>query len=323
MTQITTAKPLALELETCLPGTESEASDPAEYVSLPVRIANLLAITLPLIGFVTAIVMLWGVAFNWAYLGLLLGGYLLTGLGITVGFHRYFTHKSFETSRPVQAVLGVLGSMALEGPLLTWAAMHRQHHQHSDRDKDPHSPHTHGDGLRGFLAGLFHSHCGWLLSREHENADKYVPDLRRDPLISFISRTFLLWTILGLLIPAAIGGLVAGNWTGVFLGFLWGGLGRIFLVHHITWSVNSVCHIWGTRPFRSQDHSRNNALFGLLAFGEGWHNNHHAFPASAKHGLSKGQFDLSYQVIRGLSLLGLAWDVRVPSRDRLEAKLRA
>jgi stearoyl-CoA desaturase (delta-9 desaturase) len=157
--------------------------------------------------------------------------------------------------------------------------------------------------------------------REPENLEKYVPDLQKDPLVRFISKTFFVWTLLGLIIPAAIGGLVTGTWMGVLLGFLWGGLARIFLVHHVTWSVNSVCHLWGSRPFRSHDHSRNNALFGILAFGEGWHNNHHAFPASAKHGLRPWQFDLSYTVIRALELVGLARDVRVPTPERQEAKL--
>jgi stearoyl-CoA desaturase (delta-9 desaturase) len=152
---------------------------------------------------------------------------------------------------------------------------------------------------------------------------RYTPDLRADPVTRAVNRQFYWLALAGLVIPAVLGGVLTLSFKGAFLGFLWGGLVRIFLVHHITWSVNSVCHIWGTRPFRSQDHSRNNAIFGVLALGEGWHNNHHAFPASAKHGLGKGQFDLSYTVIRGLALVGLAWDVRVPARERLEAKLRA
>ncbi len=323
MTQITDSVLTRVQLSSATPHDDTGHDHPAERISVPMQLANFFAIVLPLAGLVAAIALLWGIAFDWIHLAMLLGGYVLTGLGITIGFHRYFTHKSFETSRPVQAALGILGSMAVEGPILTWAALHRQHHQHSDHDDDPHSPHTHGHGIKGFLQGLFHSHCGWLLVRGRENIDRYAPDLKRDPLILFLNKTFLLWTILGLLIPAAIGGLVTWTWWGVLLGFLWGGLARIFLVHHITWSVNSVCHIWGSRPYRSQDHSRNNAIFGVLALGEGWHNNHHAFPASARHGLGWWQFDLSYVIIRTLQLLGLAWDVRVPSADRMRAKLRA
>ena len=324
MTQIAPSLPqaakLALELEQPIEVSIDEP-EPVEYVSPALRTANFLAITLPFAGLIAAIVMLWGVAFNWVYLAMFLGGYVLTGLGITIGFHRYFTHKSFEAPRVVQATLGILGSMALEGPLLTWAATHRVHHQHSDRHDDPHSPHTHGEGFKGFIQGLVHSHFGWLFVREPENLEKYVPDLQKDPLVRFISRTFFVWTLIGLVVPAVIGGLVTGTWMGVLLGFLWGGLARIFLVHHVTWSVNSVCHLWGSRPFRSHDHSRNNALFGILAFGEGWHNNHHAFPASARHGLRPWQFDSSYIIIRGLELVGLARDVRVPTPERQEAKL--
>lgn len=326
MTQIAPQVPLAtklsLELEQPIDPLELESgAEELELAPLSIRIANLVAITLPFAGLIVAVVMLWGVAFNWVYLAMFLGGYVLTGLGITVGFHRYFTHKSFEAPRAVQAAMGILGSMALEGPLLTWAATHRLHHQHSDRTDDPHSPHTHGEGFSGFWQGLIHSHFGWLFMKEPENLAKYAPDLEKDPLVQFISKTFLLWTFIGLALPALVGGLVTGTWMGVLLGFLWGGLARIFLVHHVTWSVNSVCHLWGSRPFRSHDHSRNNALFGILAFGEGWHNNHHAFPASARHGLKTWQFDLSYLVIRGLGLIGLARDIRVPTPDRLQAKL--
>lgn len=328
MTQIAPPVPLAtklsLELEQPAAPYEGDGdTDTLELAPLPVRLATLVSILLPFAGLIIAVVLLWGVAFNWVYLAMFLGGYLLTGLGITVGFHRYFTHKSFEAPRAVQATLGALGSMAVEGPLLTWAATHRLHHQHSDRDADPHSPHTHGEGFTGFIKGLVHSHFGWLFMKEPENLAKYAPDLAKDPLVRFFDRTFVWWMLLGLVLPAVVGGLVTMSWSGVGLGFLWGGLARVFFVHHVTWSVNSVCHLWGSRPFRSHDHSRNNALFGILAFGEGWHNNHHAFPASARHGLRAWQFDLSYLVIRALGLVGLAWDIRVPTADRQKAKLRA
>ena len=279
-------------------------------------------ITIPFAGLIAAIVLLWGVGFSWLYLGLLLGGYVLTAFGITVGYHRLFTHKSFRTNAPVKVVLGALGSMAVEGPIIQWVATHRRHHQHSDRPGDPHSPHEHGEGVMSVLKGFLHSHFGWFFSPAptQERMERYVPDLMADKAVRWTSKLFLVWVALGLLIPAGIAFAVTGTWTGALLGLIWGGLVRIFLVHHVTWSVNSVCHLWGARPFSSHDHSRNNLLFGVLAFGEGWHNNHHAFPTSARHGLSWWQIDVSYMLIRLMGLLGLAKDIRVPSPERIEAK---
>jgi stearoyl-CoA desaturase (delta-9 desaturase) len=247
--------------------------------------------------------------------------YLATALGITVGYHRLFTHRSFSAPAAVRFVLGVLGSMAVEGPVIQWVAEHRKHHQHSDGAEDPHSPHAHGEGTVALLKGFFHAHLGWMLIRPAiTGLARYVPDLHADRTVRWVSRLFPLWAVLGLLIPAGLGGLLTLSWMGVLLGFLWGGLVRIFLVHHITWSVNSVCHLWGTRPFNAHDHSRNNVLMGILALGEGWHNNHHAFPASARHGLRWWQLDLSYLVIRLLVLCRLASEVRVPSPERIAAK---
>jgi len=237
-----------------------------------------------------------------------------------VGYHRLFTHRSFKTPRPVAALLATLGSMAVEGPLLHWVAVHRRHHQHSDEHDDPHSPHAHGTTLWGIARGMWHAHMGWLMQAPPRGLVRYVGDLRRDTMIRRMSRLFPLWVLLGLLIPAVLGGLLTMSWTGVLLGFIWGGLVRIFLVHHVTWSINSVCHIWGSRPFQCHDESRNNPIFGVLAFGEGWHNNHHAFPTSARHGLRWWQIDVSYLVIRGMALVRLAHDVRVPTADRVAAK---
>ncbi|HRQ72398.1 MAG TPA: acyl-CoA desaturase [Phycisphaerales bacterium] len=305
------------------PFVDAIENEPAQRASFLFRLVNLLAVVVPFIGLVAAIVLLWGVGFGWVHLWLLVGGYMLTGLGVTVGYHRLFTHRSFRTNRAVTAVLGVLGSMAVEGPILSWVATHRQHHQHSDRDDDPHSPHGHGEGIRGFFHGLLHAHFGWLFLGQQSDPDRYVPDLQADPLVRGISRLFVLWVVLGLAIPAGIAWAVTGAWTGAFLGLLWGGLVRVFLVHHVTWSINSVCHLWGSRPYRTHDHSRNNPIFGVLGFGEGWHNNHHAFPASARHGLRWWQFDLSYLVIRGLALVRLARDVRVPRPEHVASKRAA
>jgi len=289
---------------------------------LRLRIVYLLAILLPFVGLIAAVVLVWPFGFNWVHLALLLTMYILTGLGVTVGYHRLFTHKSFETGRIMTFIIGVLGSMAVEGPILRWVATHRRHHQHSDSDDDPHSPHAFGAGLRAMIRGLWHAHVGWILRHPIPDLDRYVPDLRRDRLVRAISATFPLWVVAGLVIPAALGGLLTMSWTGVLLGFVWGGLARIFLVHHVTWSVNSVCHIWGRQPFDCHDESRNNVVCGILAFGEGWHNNHHAFPTSARHGLRWWEVDTSYLVIRGLAAIGLARNIRIPAPERVVSRLR-
>jgi stearoyl-CoA desaturase (delta-9 desaturase) len=284
-------------------------------LSLGIWVVTFLVVLVPFLGLAGAAVLLWGWGFSWVYLGLLLGMYLPTGLGITVGFHRLFTHRSFETSGAVKFVLGVLGSMAVQAPLLKWVAVHRLHHQHSDRPDDPHSPHSHGRGALGVLRGLWHAHIGWVFQAEPPDLDRYVKDLHQSRLLRVVHALFLVWVAAGLLLPSLLGGLLTGTCAGVWLGLLWGGLTRIFLVHHLTWSVNSVCHLWGSRPYRSGDQSRNNYVFGVLSLGEGWHNTHHAFPTSARHGLRWWQPDLSYYVIRGLALLGLAWKVKLPSEE--------
>ncbi|CAN5745264.1 hypothetical protein BH11PLA1_BH11PLA1_07190 [soil metagenome] len=291
-------------------------------VPLATRVANAVGILVPLLGLIVAIVLLWGVAFNWMYLALLMGMYLVTGLGITVGFHRYFTHRSFKGPKWVTALLGITGSAAMQGPVLEWVAVHRRHHECSDEEHDPHSPHTHGGGIAGAIGGAIHAHFGWLLSKKNSSYMRYVVDLQKDPVIRFIDKTFLVWVALGLVVPAAIAGLATMSWTGALLGMLWGGLVRIWMVHHITWSVNSVCHIWGTRPYESGDHSRNNVIVGVLALGEGWHNNHHAFPASARHGLQWWQFDLSWICVWAMSKVGMAKEIRIPSEAKMKAKLK-
>jgi stearoyl-CoA desaturase (delta-9 desaturase) len=283
--------------------------------SLAVRVTTLLAVILPLVGLVAAVFFLWGWGFSWVELGLLLGMYALTALGVTVGFHRLFTHRAFETNRVVQFILGVLGSMSVQGPLLKWVALHRRHHEHSDRPGDPHSPHFHGRGVPGLLRGLWHAHLGWMFQPDPPDLPRYVKDLRHSALLRMVSALFPVWVAAGLLLPGVLGGLLTGTWVGAWYGLAWGGLARIFLVHHVTWSVNSVCHLWGRQPYGSGDQSRNNFVFGVLALGEGWHNTHHAFPTSARHGLRWWQVDVSYWVIRTLALVGLAWNVRVPTKQ--------
>lgn len=285
------------------------------------RVVTLVAVIVPFLGLVFAVLSLWGWGCSWAMVGILVGMYVLTGLGITVGYHRLFTHRAFETSRAGQFILGVLGSMAVEGPLLKWVAMHRIHHQHSDQKGDPHSPHDRGQGVLGVLGGLWHAHLGWAFKDDPANWPGYVKDLRQSRLVRLVSVLCPLWVAIGLLVPTLLGWLLAGGWPGALLGLVWGGLARIFLVHHVTWSVNSVCHLWGRRPFRTNDQSKNNFLFGVLALGEGWHNNHHAYPTSARHGLRWWQVDVSYWVIRTLALLGLAWNIKLPA-TRLPAALQ-
>jgi stearoyl-CoA desaturase (delta-9 desaturase) len=290
-----------------------------ERLSIAMRAVVLIGIIGPLLGVLLTPIAVWGWGFRWSDLVVALGLYTLSGLGITVGFHRLFVHRSFETTTPVKVVLGILGSMAFQGSLLEWSALHRRHHQHSDEPGDPHSPHGLEGGVFGLLRGFWHSHVGWIFDPGPIELDRYVSDLRRQPALRIVSELFPVWIVLGLLIPAALGGLLSGTWAGVLTGFIWGGPVRIFLVHHITWSVNSACHLWGKRPYRTSDESRDNLVFGLLAWGEGWHNTHHAFPTSARHGLRWWQIDISWWVIWTLSRLGLAWDVKIPT---MQARLR-
>lgn len=297
------------------------------YAGLPLRsrVANLFAILLPVVGLIVGIVYMWGTGVDWPQVVLMTLMYIATGMGITVGYHRYFTHKSFSTGPFMVAVLGILGSMAVEGSVLRWCATHRSHHAHSDTESDPHSPHGHGEGIRGTLKGFWNAHMGWIFHPPGEPLSRYVPDLMKDKLVMRISRLFPLWVLLSMIIPTILGGLMeiilgGGFWWGAFLGFVWGGLVRVLVVHHITWSVNSICHLWGTRPFRSSDESRNNPIVGVLALGEGWHNNHHAFPTSARHGLEWWQFDSSWLMIKSLEKVGVVRDVRVPSMARIKAK---
>ena len=277
-------------------------------------LGTFIGVTVPLVGLVAAAILVWGWGLSWVDLGLLAGMYLLTMIGVTAGFHRLFTHRSFQTFRPIQFVLGVLGSMAFQGPLLPWVGRHRLHHQHSDSDEDPHSPHPHERGFWGWIRGFWHAHIGWAFAPMPDNLDRYAGDLQRSSMLRLVSGLFPIWAALGLVIPAAVG-LVVGGWPGVLTGFVWGGLVRILLGHHVTWSVNSVCHLWGARPYETGDESRNNAVVGLLALGEGWHNNHHAFPTSARHGLRWWQIDIAYWMIWRLA--SAAWRGRSDCRPRL------
>jgi stearoyl-CoA desaturase (delta-9 desaturase) len=250
--------------------------------------------------------------------------YVLTGLGVTVGFHRLFTHRSFKAKPAVRGALAILGSVAIEGPVISWVADHRKHHAFSDRPGDPHSPHVdHGGGLRGELHGFVHAHVGWLFVHDQRGSrSRYAPDLLRDPVIRFVDRTFVLWALGGLALPFVLGMAIGGTVTAGLTALLWGGLVRLFVLHHLTYSINSVCHVFGRRRFATTDESRNVFWLALPTFGEAWHNNHHAFPTSAQHGLRRWELDPSALVIRGLEATGLAWDVVRISPERQQTKLR-
>jgi stearoyl-CoA desaturase (Delta-9 desaturase) len=293
-------------------------------VSRAHKIGNLLGVTLPFVGLVIAIALLWNRWLHPVDLALLVVGYLLTGIGITVGYHRLFTHRAFQTKQWVRWAFAILGSMAVEGPVLAWVADHRKHHQFSDVDGDPHSPHV--GGGNGFVAAarnLFHAHVGWLfVSEGRADVKKYVPDLIAEPGMKTINSLFGVWLTLSLLVPAAIGYAIVGTWQGALTALLWGGAIRIFLLHHVTFSINSICHFWGRRNFKSADESRNVWLLSLISFGESWHNNHHAFPTSAFHGMRRFEaaMDPGGWVITGLEKLGLAGKVvRIP-RERQASK---
>jgi stearoyl-CoA desaturase (Delta-9 desaturase) len=270
------------------------------------RVATGLITLLPFVGLGLAGWQMWNSWLHWYDLIAFLAIYIPTGLGITVGFHRLFTHRSFKTGRVVRFVLAALGSAAIEGPVVAWVADHRKHHAFSDEEGDPHSPHVDHGGLRG----LFHAHVGWLFIHDQRALkSRYAPDLLADPVVSFVNRTFLWWVLAGFVAPFTIGYLLGGTLVGGLSSLLWGGLIRMLVLHHVTYSINSLCHVFGRRDFETGDESRNLAWLALPSFGESWHNNHHAFPTSSVHGLKWWQVDLSSMVIRALERTGLAWDV--------------
>jgi stearoyl-CoA desaturase (delta-9 desaturase) len=286
------------------------------------KLVNLAGIVLPVLGLSLAVALLWHRAVGVRELAILALGYVVTGVGVTVGYHRLFTHRSFQTFRVVRYTFAVLGEMAVEGDVLTWVADHRKHHQFSDRDGDPHSPHAgFGDGVLQELRGLWHAHTGWLFSTAGR-ADRahYAKDLVADRGLRVIARLFLPLVLASLLAPAVAGWLLIGGWYGFVAGLVWGGAVRIFLLHHVTFSINSICHFWGRRRFASSDESRNVWWLSWLSFGESWHNNHHAFPTSAFHGLRAREIDPGGWVIWLLERVGLAWRVVRIAGERQSAK---
>ena len=283
------------------------------------RYANLAGVVVPFVGVVVAIVLLWNHGVDAIDLGIMGAMYLVTAAGITVGYHRLLTHRAFRTYPWLERTFAVMGSLSVQGSVLDWVADHRKHHAHTDVEGDPHSPHVgHGSGLRGLL----YAHMGWLLETQGQ-ADwkKYASELYEDPAMRKIGRRFPVFVLLSLLIPTVAGFVLHGfTLGGALQGYIWGGLVRIFLVHHVTWSVNSVCHYFGSRRFDIEDHSTNVGWLAVLSLGESWHHNHHAFPRSAYHGLRWYEVDPSGLIIALMARLGLAWDVVRITPERQRAK---
>jgi stearoyl-CoA desaturase (delta-9 desaturase) len=294
---------------------------PIEHESFD-RVVRTLVFGVPPVALGVAGWLAWGGTLHWQDLLVLAITYTLTGLGVTVGYHRLFTHRSFKTGRTMRALLAVFGSMAVEGPVIEWVATHRKHHRFSDHHGDPHSPHVdRAPGWRGTLRGLGHAHVGWMFrGKDMANPGRYAKDLLGDRDMRFISATFPLWVAVGLALPFGLGFALSGSLVGGLTGLLWGGLVRILVLHHMTFSINSLCHVFGRRPFATDDESRNLAWLAPFAFGEAWHNNHHAFPTSARHGLGPRQLDISAWLITGLERCHLAWDVIRIDPERQQAK---
>jgi len=289
-----------------------------------INLLTLGTVLVPTFVLLCVIIGSWGVWVRPIDLVMMAIGALFGGFGITVGYHRLFTHTSFRTKPWVKIVLGILGGITMQGPILFWCSCHRAHHQHSDREGDPHSPHLHGNSFWGKVRGLIHAHFGWIaFSGSYRYNAKRVRDLYEDPVIRWLDDRYLLWVFLGLALPALIGWLWSGTVEGAVLGFIWGGLARVAFMQHTTWSVNSFGHMFGSKPFETNDESRNNRFLAILGLGEGWHNNHHAFPQSARHGIQPNQPDLSFTLIRALAKFGCAWDLRDVSEKQMEQKLKA
>ena len=283
------------------------------------RIITGVLIVSPLVAVAISVPLLWGHAIHLRDLVLAAILYALTGHGVTVGFHRLFTHRGFTPKRPLKIALAIAGSMAIQGSVVSWVANHRRHHVHSDQPGDPHSPHTSPNGVLGPVRGFVHAHVGWLFANDPTAPERYAADLMRDRDVTAISTLFPLWAVVSLAIPFAAGWIWSGSLLGGVTAFVWAGLLRMALLHHVTWSVNSICHMVGTRPFKTEDQSRNVRALALVSMGESWHNLHHAYPGSARHGVQRGQFDSSARVIRLFEKAGWATNVRWPTAERLAA----
>jgi stearoyl-CoA desaturase (delta-9 desaturase) len=277
-------------------------------------------IAVPFAAILLAIPVAWGGWLGWSDVLLSFLFYAVAGHGITVGFHRYLTHGSFKAKRPLRIALATAGSLAIEGPAIRWVADHRKHHKFSDREGDPHSPWRYGDSVPALIKGLWHAHMGWLFDVEQTSQRQYAPDLLRDDDIVRVSRAFPLLALASLVLPPVLGGLLTWSWHGALTAFFWAGLVRVGLLHHVTWSINSICHAMGERPFESRDRSGNVWWLAVLSMGESWHNLHHADPTCARTGVLRGQVDSGARVIQLFEAFGWAYDVRWPRQERLDAR---
>ena len=277
---------------------------------------------IPVIALVTAVTLTWGWGLTLLDVVIATIAYFGTGLGVTVGFHRHFTHKSFKAVRPLKVALAITGSLAFQGSIVSWVADHRRHHAFSDKEGDPHSPWLFGTGPVAIARGFWHAHMGWLFDRDKTNARRFAPDLLADRDVAAVDRQFVLLTVVSLGIPALLGGLLSWSWWGALTAFLWGGLVRVGLLHHVTWSINSICHMAGRRPFGTRDRSANVWWLAVLSFGESWHNLHHADPTCARHGVKRGQIDMSARIIWIFEKFGWVHAVRWPTPQRLERLAR-
>jgi stearoyl-CoA desaturase (delta-9 desaturase) len=290
----------------------------------PVLLGGLYAfVIIPFLAVIAAVPVAWGGFLSWTDVAIGLVCYLVSGLGVTVGFHRYFTHGSFKATRWLRVTLAVAGSFAVEGNVIQWVADHRRHHAYSDLEGDPHSPWRFGTGFWALTKGLWHAHLGWLFHRELSNRSRFAPDLLADRDMARVDRLFPVLVLISLLAPAAAGGLITWSWQGALTALFWAGIVRIGLLHHVTWSINSICHVYGERPFevRQGDKAANFWPLAILSFGESWHNLHHADPTCARHGVLRGQVDLSARTIWLLERLGAASEVKWPKPERIAAKL--
>jgi len=278
-------------------------------------------VLVPFVALLAAVPVFWGWGLGWHDVVLSFVFYAVSGLGVTVGFHRYFTHGGFKAKRWLRIVLALAGSLAVQGPVIRWVADHRRHHMFSDKEGDPHSPWRFGTSVGALTKGMWHAHMGWLFNRERTNEERFTPDLLADRDIKRIDDKFPVYLVVTLLAPALIGGLWSMSWHGALTAFFWASLVRISFLHHITWSVNSVCHVIGERPFESRDKSANFWPLAIISFGESWHNSHHADPTCARHGVLKGQLDVSARLIELFEWFGWAYDVRWPTQERIQTRL--
>jgi len=306
-------------------GTEQPAAEaPPHGMSRLERNVNIGAVVIPFVGVLVAGVLLWQSLLGPLDLAILAVMYFLTGLGVTVGYHRLLTHRAFETHGWLRYTFAVLGSMSVQGGVIDWVADHRKHHTFPDEEGDPHSPHVHeSSGFKGMVEGLWHAHVGWLFSSHGQaSSRRYARDLVEDPVMRRINRAFPWFALLSLGLPPLLGFVLSGgSWLAALTAYIWAGLVRIFFVHHITWSINSICHFFGRRRFDTADQSTNVFWLALPSLGEAWHHNHHAFPRSAYHGLRWWELDPSGWLIAGMAKVGLAWNVVRVGGDRQRERL--